>query len=452
MSSLNASMSMALQSLLAEQAALDVTTNNISNSNTPGYTREVVNLSEAKPIPEASINYGAGVTVDGIQSVRDQLLQLRINDQTQQTSNSQTQTNALQQLESYFSNADQGIGADMNSFFNSLSQLSTNPSSTTLRQSVLSTAGNLVNSFNAAATNLNQQRQSLDQTVPDNVLAVNHLTQQIANLASQISAAKQSGQDAGGLEDQRAQLVIRLSQLVDVQTIPTEGADTLTLSDGTALVVGSQAVPLSTSTGTDGMQHVYSQGKDVTASLQGGSIGGTLQVRDTILPSILGQVNTLAIQFATAINTANATGTDLNGAQGAAVFNITNPADAAGSIQLALTDPSQIAASSDGTSGSGGNLTNLLAVKTTALPSGATPLDTYSNIIFSVGNASANAQSTNTADNAVLSQLQQQLSSVSGVSLDEETTNMIRFQRAYQASARVISTVDQMFQSLIGIQ
>jgi flagellar hook-associated protein 1 FlgK len=176
-----------------------------------------------------------------------------------------------------------------------------------------------------------------------------------------------------------------------------------------------------------------------------------LEVRNSALPALQTKLDNLASQFSSAVNSANESGYDLTGAAGQAVFSTAGANGAAASIQMAITSPSQIAASSDGTAGSSGNLSTLLAVQTNTLASGMTPLDAYSDIVYTVGNASSQAQTNNTADNAALTQLQSQQSSISGVSIDEETTNMMQYQQAYQAAAKVVSTVDSLYSILISM-
>ena len=147
----------------------------------------------------------------------------------------------------------------------------------------------------------------------------------------------------------------------------------------------------------------------------------------------MSKLDTLANQFATAFNAAQAKGYDANGNAGTNFFTI--PSTVAGSaagIKLALTSPSQIEASSDGTSGSSGNLSNFDAIQTSKLPSGDTPVDTYSDLTYTVGTLVSTANTTVTATTASLQQLNDQLSSVSGVSIDEESTNLIRYQQAYE--------------------
>jgi len=448
MPGLTASLWMAQQSLLTNQGALNVTTNNIANASTPGYTREQAILAEAGSILEGSLNYGEGVTLDKIQSVRDQVLQLRIAEETQQQSSAQAQYKVLQQVEVLFSDPTQGIGADFSAFFNQISQLSTDPSSLPQRQAVLTAAQNLVSDFNQTASHLNAIQTSLNQSVSATVTQVNTLTQQIARLNVQVGEMQKLGQEPGVLLDQENQLISQLSQLTDISEIQTEAGLTITTGNGTALVVGGQSFDLQ-ATPSAGVEHIFSQGQDITSTIQGGSLGGTLQVRDQVIPGLQSQIDNLASDFANSLNAAQQSGFDLSGNPGQPMFSVTAGPGAAASLAVAMTDPSLIAASSDGTAGSNGNLANLLAVQTQALPSGADPADTYANLVSSVGNLTAQAQTETNASTATLTQLNDQLGAISGVSIDEETTNLMNYQRAYEAAARVVTTIDSLTQVVL---
>jgi flagellar hook-associated protein 1 FlgK len=210
---------------------------------------------------------------------------------------------------------------------------------------------------------------------------------------------------------------------------------------------------LQTTTGSDGMQHVLDHnGTDITASINSGDLGGTIQMRDQTIPGLLSQLDTLANQFGTAFNAAQAKGFDQNGAAGTNFFNLpATVAGSAGSISLALTSPTQVAASSDGTAGSNGNLANLSAVQTNPLPGGNTPAGEYADLVYQVGSLTSNANAESTATAASLLQLNDQLSSVSGVSIDEETSNLITFQTAYEAAARVVSTLQGLFSTTLAM-
>jgi len=211
-------------------------------------------------------------------------------------------------------------------------------------------------------------------------------------------------------------------------------------------VIGNQSFSLQTATGSDGMQQVLdSNGVNITSSLQGGQLGGSIQVRDQVIPGFLTQLNTLASQFATAFNDAQAKGFDSNGNVGQNFFTLpTNPSDAASGISVAISNPSLIAISSDGSTGSNGNIANLYAALTNALPSGQTPAGSYANLVYQVGAAASDASSESSAIGLNLQQLTTQQGSVSAVNTDEEATNLIRYQTAYEAAARIISTIQQL--------
>jgi flagellar hook-associated protein 1 len=449
MGSLSSSMWIAAEALGADQGALDATSNNIANQNTPGYSREIPVLTEAAPTEEGNITYGNGVVLQRLQSVRDQVLQIQISDQNQQQGSAQAQYSAMQQVQGLFSDPTTGIGADTTTFFNSISQLSTDPASIPDRQAVLTAAQTVASDFNSTEQNLDSIQSGLNQSVTQTVTQINTLTQQIAQLNVQVGQMQQLGQDPGTLGDQETRLIQQLSQLTTVNQTQTENGLTLTTGNGTPLVVGSQSFALQTTNGPSGMTDVSSQGQDITSSLQGGQLGGTLQVRDTAIPGLLNQLDTLASQFATSINAAQASGYDLNGNAGQPIFSDTPGAGAASNLTVTMTDPSLIAASSDGTQGSNGNVVNLLAVQTQALPSGETPVNAYANLVSQTGNLTAQANAEVTASTSSLNQLNDQLGSVSGVNLDEETTNLMNYQRAYEAAARVITTVDELTQSVL---
>ena len=202
-----------------------------------------------------------------------------------------------------------------------------------------------------------------------------------------------------------------------------------------------------TAPGSTGMQQVLDHnGVNITASVTGGDLGGSIQTRDQTITGLLTSLNTLANQFGTAFNAAQAKGFDQNGKVGGNFFTVPSTiAGSAASISVAITNPTAIAASSDGTAGSNGNLANLSAVQTAALPAGQTPADAYAGLVFQVGSLTANATAESGATTASLLQLNDQLSSVSGVSIDEESTNLITFQTAYEAAARVVTTIQAMF-------
>jgi len=454
MSGLFGSLSIALSGLSISQEEMATTSNNVANANTAGYSREVTDTAAGAPINEAAVSYGTGVVLEKIESLRDPMLLIQINSTTQQNSSLNASLTQLQQIQTQFASSTSGIGADISNFFNALQQLSPDPSDLTLRQAVLTAASTLATDFNTTANNLQTQSGNIDQNVVATVSQVNSLTSQIASVDQQIGVLQAGNPSAsdGTLVDTQNNLIQQLSALIDVQVIPTGQGITLATSNGTALVSGSQSFALTTQV-DNGVQHIFAGTADITNSLTGGSLAGLIQVRDQEIPSIGGSLDQLAAGLANGLNAANAKGFDLNGAAGGNIF-VPPPVSgvgAAATLTVTMTNPALIAASSDGTSGSNGNLANLSAVADTALANGQTPIDSYANLVTQVGSDTANTSADADASNSILQQLQDENGSVSGVSLNEEAANLIQYQTAYQSAAKVVSTINLLLLDAVNL-
>jgi len=456
MSSLNASLAIALSGLTAEQGALEATSNNVANVNTPGYSREVPVLATSDPIVVSPLTLGSGVNLETIESVQDSILESQIQQETQTQGKLSSLVSQLSQTQTSFTITTGNIGTAISNFFDSINQLSTSPADLSLRQGVLTAAGNLATAFNVAANNLTAQRTNLNQSVQQIVGQVNQLTTQIAQLNGQISNIENAGESAGTFIDQRTQLIDQLSSLVDVSVIPSNNTLTLTTASGTALVAGQQSFQLSTGLDSSGVQHILSEGSDITATLISGQLGGVLEARDQQIPGIQTQLDALASGLANAVNGVQTSGYALNGNPSTG-DNLFSPPPASGtgsaaSLSVAITDPALIAASSDGTSGSNGNAETMYALRNQTVVDGQSPTDYYSGIVFNVGNAVANSTAAQTASSLVLQQLNDQRASISGVSLDEEAANMMRYQQAYAASAQIVTAINTMMQDVINMK
>ena len=247
---------------------------------------------------------------------------------------------------------------------------------------MLTAAGNLATDFNTGAQNLQTQRTNLDLNVVQTVSQVNTLTAQIASVDRQIANLQNAHQDTGTLVDTQTNLIRQLSGLIDVQVIPTDQGITLATSNGTTLVSGSQSFALSTQLAERWRAHIMSGSQDITGSLTGGSLAGLIQIRDQEIPSIGSSLDQLAAGLANALNTAN-TGLRSEWQRGGNLF-VPPPAGgvgAAAALTVNITDPALIAASSDGATGSNGNLAVLSAVHDQDVANGQTPLDFYSNLV-----------------------------------------------------------------------
>jgi flagellar hook-associated protein 1 FlgK len=264
MGGLNTSLLVGIQALEATQGALDATSNNIANANTSGYTREVAQFSENAQTVSGSDVSGGGVTLDGLQSVRDELLNLQIQQQTSLKSSADIQSSTLQQIQSYFTTTSgEDITSTLSAFSTSLTQLSADPTSTSAQQGVISAGQDLANSFNTTASGLTSAQSDADGQVTQAVSQINSLTAQIAQLNGQISQSTTTANNGGTIEDQRDELVQQLSALTGVSVTQTDDGETITTGNGTPLVMGA-------GTGFKRQQHYYlDSGRDAGRSHQG---------------------------------------------------------------------------------------------------------------------------------------------------------------------------------------
>ena len=448
MGGLNTALSVAVGALSAQEAAIQVANNNIANANTPGYDREVVNLSTAGSINSAGVNIGDGVLVNSVTSVRDQLLDERIQQQTSSQAAASAQSGVLATIEPSFATSSSNVGTALSSFFSSVSALSSAPSNQADRQTVISEAQSLVDQFHATSSALTSTQVGLNTQIGGDVTQINTLALQIASLNGQIAQAVNPQDSAGTLISERAQAEQQLAGLTQIAITTSQVGDTVTTGTGTALVAGAQSFSLTTIAGADGLtQIVDSAGTTITGQLAGGDLGGLLTARDGQIPSYTSQLDSLANGFITAFNAAQASGYDLSGSVGSNLFTGTTAA----SITLSTTDGAAIAASSDGTAGSNGNVQNLSGVQSKTLPTGESLIETFASLVNSVGDDASQASTQSTAVQATLTQLTNQQSAASGVSIDEESSDLIRFQQAYEAAAEVITTIRSLFSTTLNM-
>jgi len=221
MSGLFGSLSIALSGLSVSQQEMETSSNNVANANTPGYSRESAETAAGAPVVYGPLSIGTGVVLQKIESLRDPILEIQLNQETQQQSSLNTQLGQLEQLQTQFSSSTSGIGADISNFFNSLQQLAPDPTNLALRQSVLTAAGTLATDFNNASSSLQTQASNLNLSVVEDVSQVNTLTSEIASIDQQISSLQDANEEAGPLVDQQTNLIRQLSGLIDVDVVQT---------------------------------------------------------------------------------------------------------------------------------------------------------------------------------------------------------------------------------------
>ena len=413
---------------------MSLVSNNVANANTPGYTEERPNWNENDPVTINGIAYGTGVSETGATSIRDRVLTQRLNQQQQLAAASGSRLAALNAIQGLFT-PDSGsstssagdIGSDITSFFTSFASLEANPANNALRQQVLSSASTLAGDISNAAGSLNMQRGALDQEAAGIVAQVNALTASIAQLNAQIQSTSPAA-DGGVLEDQRQQDLSKLSQLIGINQISTENNGlSITTTAGQMLV--SEGSNDAVTTGVvNGVTHIFVGTADITSQLAsgGGSLGGYLTARDQDITQTMSSLDELAYGIATAVNSQNNAGTNLNGVGGTGVnpgnpsLDIFNqPATVAGSasaMRVVMTDPGDIAAAGPAAgSGDDSNAVVIAGLADAAIVSGKSPANFFSNFVTMLGATVSQVQTENTAQNASVSQLQNQNNALSAV-------------------------------------
>jgi flagellar hook-associated protein FlgK len=318
-----------------------------------------------------------------------------------------------------------------------------------------------VTRFHQADSTLTTQRQSLDQEIGQTLTTINTLTQQVADLNDKISQAELSGQHANDLRDQRQRLVNDLGEQVSVTTLEgAHGQLSIFTGNGQTLVDNTRAYSLTgvPNSGNSGLLDVQYQGSgapfSIASVISGGRLKGLLDARDQTIPDTLTKLDTLASNLVTEVNTQHQSGVGLDGSTG---LNFFTPAGVtARSIAVALTDGQKIAASNSA-SGLPGNNVNALALANLQQKSisalGNTTLNGYyQTTAAGVGSEAQQASQDLDAQQTVQSQLEAHWSEVSGVSLDEELVNMMTYQRAFEASSRVVVMADELMQTILSLK
>lgn len=447
-------LSTALDGLNAQSVGLSTTGDNISNVNTPGYARREVDL-------ETRAQGLGGVNVAGLQRVSDTVTERKQYQAMGLSSAASERDSQLGQVETLFDDAGgSGLADTLSAFYSSFSALASNPTDPTARAGVLSAAGNLAGRINDAANSVASQRSDILGKAQDTVAEINQKAQKLATLNQQIVAAKAQGQDTSGLEDQRSKVLLDMSPLIDVTTIPQDNGSIMVQSAGTTLVDGVQARTLSVGLDANGNMKLTAAigngpGTDVTRYLTGGSLAGMKEARDTDLAQVATNLDDFAYGIATAVNAQQSAGYGLDGVTGRNMFSV--PASAAGAARsIALSadvanDPDAVAASSSaaGLPGNSDNAVLLAGLANQPAVNGRSPSDAWGDLVGDVGSRKQSASDDATMRSAVSDQATAARESASGVSLDEEMIALSKYQRAYEASSKVITTVDELLGELM---
>jgi len=430
-----------LRGILAQQLALDVTGHNIANANTVGYSRQRASLVATDPYtvpgvtrPPQAGQLGTGVDVDQYERVRDAFIDIQLRAQTMLNGANQATQDGLQQVEQAFNEpSDSGLNSLLAKYWSAWQDVSNSPENLATRQALAAAASSLAGGFNQVSQQLSTLQTQTATNVTYTINDVNSIGTQIAALNDAIAKSTVTGDHPNDLLDQRDLLIDKLSELGNVAlTNGANGAVDVSIG-GAALVTGATSATLAEASLT---------------SLTSGKLSALVKLRDTTIPGYQTQLNTVASTLISQTNTAHAAGFDLRGNAGGTFFTGTDAATIGVNSAL-VTNPALIAASGNGQPGNAAAALAINTLRGTAVIGSATIDQAYSQLVTRIGSDSQEAQRSLDTSSLLASTLQSKRDSVSGVSLDEEMTNMVRFQRGYQASARALSAMDDMLDTLI---
>lgn len=457
MSGLFGTLTSAARSLDAQRFGLDVVGQNIANVNTSGYTRRAVDFAAIPPT--SSLNAGGGVEVLGVRAIRDSLLDRRLWEELPDQQMQAALASSLSVVEVAMGDAGASLDQKLTAFFDSFARLAEDPVSATARQEVLLQGQSVASGFGDMVDRLNLAQRDADTRVRGAVDQVNALAAQISSLNESIARAGASGADVQSLKDQQNEAVKTLAGLLNIDVLQRQdGGVDVTFGLGRPLVIGDSGFSLTaTSTGPLGLASLSANGVDVAAEITSGTLGGLLQVRDQTIPGYVSRLDDIAYTLANQVNTVHEAGFDATGTAGLAFFApLATAVGAAAALSVNATvagDPGKVVAASVAASGDNQAARTIANLRDVRVMFGNTSTlhDAWGRLIYQAGTDTQVARREESSRREILLQVESLRDSVSGVSLDEEAANMIKFQRAYQANAQFFSSVDQVLQTLLGM-
>ncbi|MHB8905831.1 MAG: flagellar hook-associated protein FlgK [Melioribacteraceae bacterium] len=451
-----------VRAMSAYQQAIDVTSNNISNASNPDYARQKIQFATVT----AENGRGAGVTISDVQRIKDDLLGVQIRNYQSKSSDANKRSQVLSQIESIISEpSDNGLSNYMTQFFNSWDQLSAQPNSTPLRLNVIQKAQSVSDRFTQILNGLNDIQTTLQTEALNDVSTINAYLKDLNGLNQRISESEMRGIKANELKDQRDALIGKLSEMVNVsvQNNPNGsvsvnvgglfGSDLNTYNQFDMKIVNGQ------------MRLVSQTDSSAVAMLNSGELYAVSDLYSNKISQYKSSIENLETVFVNKINEVHMSGNTLvQGAvskTGIPFFgeldvngNVINTI-ANGQLQInpqILDNPANIAASdaanNDGNGNNANKMAQLLDSKLSEL-NGQNLLDNYSTILNNIGLDKVSNDNTIQSSEAILLKLDNQETSTSGVSLDEEMANVLKFQRSYDAASKMVKIADEMIQTIL---
>ncbi|MCX6117384.1 MAG: flagellar hook-associated protein FlgK [Proteobacteria bacterium] len=461
------------QALYVTRQGVDTTSHNIANANTEGYSRQRVNVRARDPQLYHGVVLGSGSYVKDITRSHNQFVERQINRAHQLKGETTGRFNSLKGFEPIFSpELSAGINDEVTNFFNALGDLATNPDDIAIRTAAREAGRNLGVAFQRVDRDLRQRRVDLDDVVKQGVADVNSHLQAISKLNQQIQETEVTpGAFANDLRDQRDLMMRELTEKIEVNYYEDEfgnvcvrGPDDITLVDR-GVITELQAV---SSESNDGFMDIIAADpngihkRNITRKMEGGTLKGVVDVRDNIATDLMTKNNEMAYRMATSFNAIHQTGygiKDYNETTGRNFFKpVENFEFAARDFDISDELSESIEAISIASSplAIGDNVVGnqILELKDAKIfENGKTSfIDFYGGMVGGLGIEINRVQHLKEANDVVVADLQAQRESISGVSLDEEAINLMKWQSNFTASSKVITTVDEMIETVLGMK
>nr|MBN2276235.1 flagellar hook-associated protein FlgK [candidate division Zixibacteria bacterium] len=444
------------RALATHQLWLNTIGHNIANVNTPGYTRQRVTITTTTPSDNPAGPVGTGVQATEILQVRD----LFLNQQYRQQNSSLGQWTSLEktltQIESLFNEPDgDSLSGLMDDFWNSWSDLANNPESLAARTSLKEQTNLLTSSFHRLYSQLNDLRASVDNDVTLAVENINSISAEIADLNVQISRTELGGDNANDLRDKRDLLIEGLSEYVDVNVSEQKNGTATVYIGSLAIVDGSSSYKIGTyKAGTENatISKVTWAGTTKEIKILNGELSGLIETRDEIIPEYMAALDDMAASLAASVNALHQTGYGLDGSTGISFFDMSDVSASGLSLNSIIeNDVNNIAASQSGAIGDNSNALAIADLRNSRFMSRgtATISEFYQGLVGQIGVETGKATTLKENYSLLTSQIDNSRQSVQGVSLDEEMAQMIKFQHAYDAAARIITVMDEALDTVI---